>query len=275
MKTLLKLWVALLLLTPLAGTQLLAQDENRPDFVVMTTAHWNMDLAEGEGSPEEWRALEQEYLEKVTKKNEHIMGTAVLRHLYTADNTEAIFVATYKTWADIEQAQARNTELEKAAWPDDVARRAFMDKQGKYYTATHSDEIYATLPGAKLPSAQVDTSRVIYIQKVYRAYPKDAKNSEFQAMRMEYAEKVIQKNPYLLAYYPLAHAWGACSNEMLNVYVVASMADVPKLNQAWTGLEEAAWPDKAARDAWFKKYDTYFTGVHGDYIYSTIPGVSK
>jgi hypothetical protein len=275
MRTFQKFLALAMVLCLWAAPQLAAQDDARPQFVVITTAHWNLSLDDDTATPEAWAAFEKDYLEKVTKKNEFIMSTAVLRHMYTADNSEALFVATYRTWDDIEKAQARTTELEKAAWPDDAARRAAFNKQDRYYTGEHSDEIYATLPGAKLPAEQVDTSRVAYFQKVYRAYPADGEPGEFEKLRMEYAEKVIHKNPHILAYYPMGHAWGANNRELVDVYIVASLADVAEMNTAIADLEKAAWPDEAKRKAFFKKYDRYFTGQHGDYLYTTIPGVSK
>jgi hypothetical protein len=275
MKTLMKLWVLAIVLTPMTFGQAIAQDNDRPEYVIITTAHWNLALDDDSATREAWTAFEKEYLEKVTKKNEYIMSTAVLNHMYTADNSEVLFVTTYPTWEDIEKAQARNTELEKSAWPDDAARRAAFQKQDRYYTGMHSDEIYATLPGAKIPAEQVDSSRVAYFQKVYRAYPADGQPGEFETLRMEYAEKVIHKNPNILAYYPMGHAWGANNRELVDVYIVASLADVAAMNAATADLEKAAWPDEAKRKAFFKKFDKYFTGQHGDYLYMTIPGVSK
>lgn len=252
-----------------------AQDRDRPQFVAFSTTAWNMDLDDEKASPEEWTALSKEYNEKVTMKNDYIRSTSVLRHMYTADNAEVIFITTYNSWDDIEKAQDKNDELEEAAWPDKKARMAFMDKMNRYVVNKHSDEIYATTPGAKLNPDLKDTNRVVYIQKVYRAYPADGSAEEYTALSLEYAENVTQKNPHLLAYYPMQHAWGADNTEVLHVYVLNSMEDLVALNRSWDALEEAAWPDEAKRKAFFKKFDRYFNGHHGDFIYSSIPGISK
>ncbi len=275
MKTMKNLWVLAILFAPFAASQLNAQDDMRPAFVTLTTTHWNMDpnLPDDDGA--EWEALEKEYLEKVTKKNEHVMGTAFLTHFYTADNSEVINVATYKTWNDIEAAQDRNDELEKAAWPDEAKRKAFHAKLDKYYENRHADEIYATQDGAKLSASRMDSSMVIYMQKTYLAFPEDGTNEEFEQLRMEYNRNVIQKNPHIVAYYPMRHAWGADNREFINVYVVKSFCEVGEMNSAIGGLVEAAWPDEAKRKEFMKKYNRYYTGVHGDYIYTSNPDVSK
>lgn len=258
-----------------ATLMLHAQDNTRPAFITMTHTAWNFDLDDDTSSPKEWMDLSKEYNEKVTMKNEFVRGTVVLTHMYTGDNSDVILVTTYNSWEDIEKAQDRNSELEKAAWPDEAARNEFFKKHDRYYVHKHSDEIYVPIDGAKFPAEQKDTSRVIYIQKVYKAFPEDGSMEEYMALNSEYFEKVTHKNPHLYAFYPLAHAWGADNTEELHIYVLESMEDLIGLNRAWDALEEAAWPDEAERKAFFEKYDRYFTGRHGDYIYSSIAGVSK
>jgi hypothetical protein len=73
----------------------------------------------------------------------------------------------------------------------------------------------------------------------------------------------------------MRHAWGSDNREFVHVYVVESLCDVGEMNQSTGGLVQAAWPDEAARSAFFEKYDKYFTGRHGDYIFSSIPEVAK
>ena len=268
------MWITMILIS-VVGPQLFAQDDMRPEYVVITRTHWNFELDDDDASPEEWEALAKEYLEKVVKKNDHVKSTATLAHLYTEDNSEVLMVATYKTWADIEKAQAKYGELEDAAWPDEAAADAFFKRLDRYYVNKHSDEIYRTLDGAKLPAAQMDSSMVVYMQKVYLAFPEDGSNEEFNQLRVEYANKVIHKSPHVKAYYPLRHAWGAANRELVQVYGVESLCDVAEMNQTVGGLVREAWPDEAARDAFFDKYDKYFTGKHADYLYSSIPEVAK
>jgi hypothetical protein len=252
-----------------------AQENTRPEFVGITRTHWNLQLDDATASDEEWEALTKEYNEKVTKKNEFIMSTAILSHMYTDDNSEVLLITTYKNWDAIEKAQARNTELENAAWPDKTAREALFKKADRYFVNRHSDEIYRTIEGAKIPAAPSDSSMVAYMQKTYLAFPADGTTEEFNALHKEYLEKTVHKNPHIIAFYPLRHGWGADNREIVTFSIVKSFGDVGAMNQAIGGLIEKGWPDETARKAFFKKYDRYFTGQHGDYIYSTIPGVSK
>ena len=103
--------VMLLLLSPLVNS---AQDEEpkRPEYLVATTMYWNKNY---EGTPEEWRATEKEYMEKVTSKNEHIIFAGYFTHLFTENSNEVMFVRSYPSWEAIDKATDRSAELEKEA----------------------------------------------------------------------------------------------------------------------------------------------------------------
>jgi len=94
-KTLIGLLFAILL-----STNLQAQDDQI--YITVSTVHFNMDYEDG--TVEKWLALEKEFHEKVTMKNDLVLHTSFLNHYFTADNSEAQSVRTYKSWADIEAA---------------------------------------------------------------------------------------------------------------------------------------------------------------------------
>ena len=73
----------------------------------------------------------------------------------------------------------------------------------------------------------------------------------------------------------MRHAWGADKRDFIEVFVVNSMADLEASNYARGDLVKSHWTDEAARKAFFKKSGKYFTGFHADYIYETIPELSK
>ncbi|MBT8266826.1 MAG: hypothetical protein KJP20_09810, partial [Bacteroidia bacterium] len=52
---------------------------------------------------------------------------------------EAFFV---ESMADLEKMNARNGELFNEFMPNEEDRKAFGEKNGKYYTGIHSDSIY-------------------------------------------------------------------------------------------------------------------------------------
>lgn len=271
MKTTIKLFAAVVLLLLLITPSLSAQE--RPLYVTATTMHWNMDYENFKMA--DWIAVEKEFLDKVTMNNEHIMSAGFYMHRYTPDNTELIYVQAYPSWEAIDKAADRNDELAKAAWPDKAARDAFFDKQAAYYIDDHSDEIYATMSGAKVLAAPPGDDLILYVQKSHLAFPEDGTNEEFEDLRMEYTENVILKNELIHAYYPNVHAWGSNRTEFLEAFMVKSMADLDKMGERNDELAKIYMPDKAARDAFYKKFDKYFTGTHGDYIYSVVKELRK
>lgn len=224
---------------------------------------------------DEWEAVEKEYLEKVTMKNEFIMSASIYLHKYTADNTELIAVATYASWDAIDKAVDRNAELEKAAWPDENVRKAFLQKQNTYYAGEHSDEIYAPLEGAKLLPTNTNKDYILYVRKSHFAYPKDGSGEEFKTLRMAAVKNVIHKNELIKGYYPNVHAWGSDKTEFIEAFYFESLDDLDKSAARGGELAKAAWPDENARKERGKKMSKYFTGVHGDYIYTLVSSLSK
>ena len=232
MKMTYKLMAALLAILVLQSTTTFAQEakeeEQQPPIVVITKAHADYDYTEG--SMKDWLSLEKEYFEKVTLKNEHLMGSSVMMHLFSEDASEVLFISIYKDWVSIEKAADRDGELAKEAWPDNDARSNFFSKQAKYYTTHHSDEIYQALNGAKfLEEEERGETHVYYFQVSHLAFPEDSEPGEIQKLRKEYLENVIYKNEYILGYYPMRHLYGADSRDFVEVFVVyQSLFFIPK-----------------------------------------------
>lgn len=274
MKTTNQLKIAIVFMLFLFGTSIFAQmEEKRPEYITVTTMHWNMDMKDFK--MEEWKAVEKEYLDKVTMNNEHVLGASFHLHQFTADNTELLYVQSYATWEDIDKAGKKNTELEEKAWSDKNARKAAADKRNAYYANTHSDEIYATLPGAKFMKEKPTKDMTLYVRKSHLAFPKDGTLDEVKKLRKERIEAVVQKNEFIKAYYPSMHAWGQDKTEFIEAYIVDSMADLDKMLDRNIELAKEAWPDENKRKARGEKMRKYFTGVHGDYIYTSVAGLSK
>ena len=257
----------LLLLLP---AYLRAQDE--PAFVTYTTAHW--DLSKEDGSEEEWLALAKEYHEKVTMKNEFIMRSAVLTHYFTADNSEVKLVTAYKSWEDMEKAVDRDEELIKAGWPDSVAAEAFFKKYESYMLNYHSDEIYSVVPGAK-PIIQSTEPLVVFMQELQRAFPEDGSQKEFRALHKELLDNTVHKNPFIVGYRNYAHAWGADNRNFVEVRLYENWGAIESGFAKNEELVKAHWPNEADRKAFFAKYNKYFTGLHADYIYHSVPELRK
>lgn len=256
----------------LLSTSLNAQEE-KTYFVTATTLHWNMN--QEDFSMDEWKATEKEYLDKVIKKNPLIIAQEVLLHFFTPDNTELVLVTTYENWDAIEKASAKDEELIKAAWPDEKTRNKFFEKKGDYYANNHSDEIYETFHGAKVPKSKFDKPMLYYVRKSELAYPKNGTVKEFTTEHDVYLNAVTYKNDFVKAYYPFIHAWGANKTDFTEVFVTENFADIEKALDKNGELFKATWDTEAKRKEYDAKNDKYFTGVHRDYIYKSVPELSK
>jgi hypothetical protein len=276
MKKIMRSTVMILSIAFFFNVSLMAQEDSEPQapkFIVATTFHW--DVVGDTPSQEDWKATEKEFFDKVTSQNEYILGAAVMVHYFTADNSELIFIATYGSWADIEAGQKRSGELINEAWPNEEERKAFFKKRNSAYTDLHSDEIYAPAPGVKVPAENSGETMVMYFQKSKFAFPEDGSQDEYTQLAKEYNDAVTQKNDLIKAYYPNYHSWGADRRDFLEVSVFSSLADIEKSFEKTEELVNAAWPDEAKRKEFFKKSGKYFTGEHSDYIYHSVPELSK
>lgn len=271
MKSTNQLYRGVTILFLLISTLVFSQEEPQL-YVEVTTMHWNMDLEDF--SAEEWKDVEVEFHEKVTMKNEHILSTTTLRHHFTTDNSEVIFVTVYSSWGAIEDAAKRNDELIEAAWPDEAERKAFFKKQSSYYANEHSDEIYRSIPGAK-DLEPTDLPLIYYVRTSYLAFPEDGTNEEFLALRKEYNEAVTHNNEFYLGYYPQAHFYGADRTELVEVFLTETLAGLERGIDKQGQLFRAHWADEDKREEYNDKIGKYFTGVHSDRIYSSVPELYK
>lgn len=253
---------------------ILAQEEQKgPQYMTVTTMHWNMDYDDFD--MDTWRSVEKEYLDKVIKKNDYLLGSSFYLHQMTPDNTELVYVRVYGSWEDIEKASMRDEELQKEAWPDKGEREAFLKKQQAYYSHEHSDEIYYTLPWVKPIPADNDKDMICYVRKTHFAYPEDGSNDEIGKLMSENFDAYVKNNPLIKAYYPQRHAWGTDGTEMMEGFFLDSMADLEKMFDGLGDLAKKAWSDETERKARGEKLAKYFTGVHGDAVYKYIAALSK
>ena len=264
MKTSKNLVFGMLIFTFLLSIGVCAQDDFKPVFITVTTLHRNLN-----SDGKDWKKTEQEYYDKVTSKNDLIIGSEILHHYFTDDSSEILMVSVYRTWEDIEKSNDVSNDLIKKAWPDEKARKAFFDKQGSYYGPMHSDEIYNSVAGGKELKNPSKEPMVVYVRKSQMSL-----NGQGKGMK-EYNEKVTMNNPYVKAYYPHRHAWGADSRDFMEAFLFDSMADLEKSFDKNDELTKAAWPKEEDRKAFFAEMNKAFTGIHGDYIYHNEPTMSK
>jgi len=258
----------------LISTTIFSQEEPQL-YVNVTTMYWNMDLEDF--SMDEWKSVEMEYHEKVTMKNEQILSTTVLQHHFTGNSSEVLFVTVYPSWSAIEEATTRNTELEKDAWPDEKIRKSFLLKQAKFYNKKHSDEIYRTIPGAKILE-ETDLPLLYYVRTSYFAYPEESDSAisdEFMSMLHEYNEVVTHKNEHYLGYYPQVHFYGADRTEFVEVFIAETLAEIEKGISMQGKLHREHWKGEERMEVYNQVMDKYLTGIHGDRIFSSVPELHK
>lgn len=266
MKTSKTLALGMLFFTLLLGVNVLAQEEPKPVFITVTTMHRNL-----ENKEKDWLKTEQEFYDKVTSKNDLIIGSEILTHYYTADNTEILHILVYKTWEDIEKSGEITDELIKKAWPDEAGRKAFFDKQRSYYTTLHSDEIYTSQPMVGYKPLKTDSKEpmIVYMRKTHLSLTGQGKGLR------EFNEKVTMKNPFIKGYYPHRHYWGADSRDFIEAFLFDSMSDLEKSSDKDDELIKAAWPKEEDRKAFFDEMRKAVTGFHADYVYKNEPSMAK
>jgi hypothetical protein len=274
MKTPNRFFAVLTAVLVLFATFSFAQEDDGPSikYYVAVTYHWNMDYEDFD--MDTWKAVEQEFLEKVTKKNEHILASSVYLHHTTPDNSELMVVQGYASWDAIEKASDRNGELINEAWPDEAERNAYFDKRQAYYSAKHSDEIYAASPGAKYFAEDPTDGMILHLRKSYRAYPEDGSAAEWNELRDTYIENIINKNELIKAWFPAAHYYGGDSTERVTATFFDSMADFDAHYDRNGELAAEAWDEETRKDRG-QRAAKYWTGYHGDYIYTFVGGLSK
>ena len=275
MKTVrIKLFIVLLLFIVSSSTIFSQEENKRPKYITVTTGHWNMEYEDFD--KEKWIATEREFLDNVTKKNEHVLGSFVYLHRYTPDNSEIIFVRAYDSWGAIEKANERSGELVKAHWPDKAKREAYFKKRDAYYAIDHSDEIYVPMGKAKQLKPEDAKKELIWlVVKSHLAFPENGSKEEFDGLTNEYIDNVIKKNDKVKGYFQHGHAWGSDKTEFLRVFAVESMEDLDNLGKTNDDLFKVHWSDKAKAKEFGKKMSEYFTPIHGDFIYTSVPELTK
>ena len=272
MKTLKKFELAVLFTAFLFSWINYAQGDNaeefKPMYLTVTSTTWN---ANPEADFSDWLETEKEFFNKVTKKNDLIVGSGFYTHLYTPNSMEVLLVNVYKTWDDIEKSNEINNKLIEEGWPDEEQRKAFFKKQQAYYSADHSDEIYMTSRFMKPLSEISEKPLIYYVRQSNLAMDGEGSTKDFE----EFFENIIAKNSVLKGYYSHRHLWGSNAREFSEVFVYENMNDIQKAQEETTKLINSYWPDEEKRKAFFKDFNKIFTGVHGDYIYQNVPELAK
>jgi hypothetical protein len=112
------------------------------NYVTQTTAR--IEVPEGGSESEFWK-MHNEYFTKVIAKSKLVVHYNSYRHSYGSMGRSMVLLIEFANWGDIMQFNSEERGmLEKAAWPDEAARKAFLSTYNGYMDPYHKDEIYVT-----------------------------------------------------------------------------------------------------------------------------------
>ena len=272
MKTLKKLWLGLLVFTIFLTSKTIAQEKSadafKPVYITITTGHWSDD---SNVDYSDWLKTEKEYFDKVTKKNDLIIGSGFYTHYFTTDNSEVLFVSVYKNWEDIEKSDEVSKKLVEEGWPNKDERDTFFKKQRGYYSPQHSDEIYLSTPFRKELKTDSTKPLIYYVRRDEMALNGKGSSKNLK----EYTDDIIANNSFIKGYYTHRHLWGADSREFDEVFVLNNFDDIEKMFDENQKLVNAKWQNKDMRKQFMDDMYKLFTGKHGDYIYHNVPELAK
>lgn len=238
-------------------------EEFSPAIIVVSTFHWNPDPNKDFS---DWKKTEQEYYDKVTNKNDLILGAGVYTHLITPDDSELLFVTVFNSWEAVEKSKEITLDLIEEGWEDEGERASFFKKQNSYYTGEHTNEIVTSLPYHKNLETDSKEPLIYYIRR--NKIGKGGKGYQ------EFFDNVIMKNNYIKGYSTHRQLYGATNRAAVEIAVFESFADFDKSTDENIKLAKEHWPDEEERKAFFKEFRKIFSS-HGDFIYQNVPELAK
>jgi len=241
-----------------------------PVYITVRTLHGV------EGSDlEEWRAVEEEYFDKVINKIDLLLSHEVLINYFDNNLSEVKIINVFNKWDDIEKIYNIRDDLIEKAWPNEDERKAFFEKQNSFYSNFHSDEIYTSTEFGKYLSPEIKKVRkesFVFFEKT--SILSDYEDDDSYKYYEEYVENVIFKNPLIRAYHPYRHFWGADSREFIEMLVVDSMEDLEAVLKTNQDLLDKMVPDPLKRKEFLKIFEKAIEG-QSTAIYKNIPSLSK
>jgi len=241
-----------------------------PVYVLVTTLHGVENV-----NMNEWKAVEKEFFDKVTSKNDLIISQEVLINYFSPSLSDVKLITVYKSWVDIQNVTEYREELIKKAWPNEESRKAFFEKQNSFYTNFHSNNIYRStkysIPLNDDEKKSTDEP-FIYFEQTNILADYDGKDS--YEVYKEYLTNVIQKNKYIRAYYPYRYYLGSDSREFIEMVVVNSLVDLDKMFKKNDALLKKYIPDEEKRREFLNIYGRAIASNQDD-IYVNVPSLSK
>jgi len=124
------------------STMAQAQDAPPVKYIAQTTSEFVM--LDGV-TREEVQKTFQEYFDKVISKSTIVKHYTMYIHAWGSLGASYVTTMEFDSWAELDSFRDEFEKLEKAAWPDETARKAFLKKLGSFSNPHHSDEIYTVM----------------------------------------------------------------------------------------------------------------------------------
>ena len=151
----------------------------------------------------EWKAVEKEFFDKVTSKNEIMLSQEVLVNYFSANLSDVKLITLYNSCHAIQDATAYREKLIKEAWPDEKERNAFFEKQNSFYSNFLSDNFYtSTKYGIPLNDDEKKSTNEPFIYFEQTNILADYAGTDSYEVYKEYFTNITKENKYLRAYYP-------------------------------------------------------------------------
>ncbi|MBK9420988.1 MAG: hypothetical protein IPN44_08030 [Flavobacteriales bacterium] len=142
MKKLKILALSTLLAACVTSSTAVAQEAPAYNYVAQTTSKFT--IPEGT-TRADVQSVFQEYYDKVISKSKLVKHFSIYIHAWGSMGASYVRTMEFEKWDDLDKFSDELEALEKAAWPDETARKAFLKKMAGYSDPHHSDEIYTVL----------------------------------------------------------------------------------------------------------------------------------
>jgi len=246
--------------------------EFKPVYITVTTLH-----GVGGADIKEWKAVEQEYFDKVTSKIDLLVSHDVLISNISNDFSDIKVVNVFNSWDDIEKINDIRDDLVNKAWPDENMRKQFFEKQNSFYTNYHSDEIYtSTSFGYDVSSSAKKSQKKSFVYFVQTSTLADDSGAEKESYEYykKYVDNIFRKNSLIKGYSAQRHLWGSDSRDFVEVFTLDSTEDIDKFMKKNKELLQKFVPNEDKRKEFI---DIYNEGVESrsNAIYVNVPSLSK
>ncbi|MFD1315426.1 hypothetical protein [Namhaeicola litoreus] len=221
-----------------------------------------------------WQAIEQEFFDKVIKKNKYIVGHEMLVDTFDERLSEVLIVNIYKDWNDIELARKRTMELIEEGWPDEKERAAYFEKQNRNFSLYYSNQIMTTTKNVKIRDREKDDrTKPLTFYLVFNKLVDNPDDDLINAYE-DYLQFVTFKDPNIRSYQAYRHFFGPDSRDFLEVYVTDSYDDLLNSFELDKALLMQMFPDEKEREDFIEIYNAGVVQEEGK-VYENIPAQSK